>query len=86
MDLINAAFELCGGLFLLPSILSAWQAKKIVGYHWITALFFWFWGVWNLFYYPHLGQWISTFAGLGVTSAATAWLILVLLYGRKEIA
>jgi acyl-coenzyme A synthetase/AMP-(fatty) acid ligase len=86
MDFINASFELCGGFFLLPSILSAWRAKKIVGYHWTTALFFWSWGLWNLVYYPHLGQWTSTVAGLGVTSAATVWLYLVIRYGRTETA
>lgn len=86
MDTINGTFELFGGVFIAISAVKAWREKRVRGVHWFTPAFFWVWGVWNVFYYPHLEQWLSFAAGLGVLSANTAWLALVLIYGhnRKE--
>ena len=83
-DIINGIFELCGGLFILKSILKLNKDKEVKGVHWIHAAFFACWGYWNLFYYPYLEQWISFIGGIGVVTANTIWLGQMIYYLRKE--
>lgn len=80
MDGINASFELLGAAFIAPSIWRAMRLKKVEGVHWLTPAFFWSWGLWNVFYYPHLGQTWSFLAGLLLMVANTLWLYAVLRY------
>lgn len=83
-DMMNASFEILGGVFLAPSVLKAWRGKMIRGVHWTTPMFFWSWGLWNVFYYPMIGQPLSAWAGLIVFVVNTAWFGLVLKYGRER--
>jgi len=82
-DIINGCFELFGCLFILPSILNVYREKKVAGVSCIHAIFFWVWGIWNMAYYPHLGQWWSTAGGVGVFLANTVWLIGLLKYRKR---
>jgi hypothetical protein len=41
--------------------------------YWPTSLFFTSWGVWNLYYYPSLGQWLSFAAGIALCLGNIAW-------------
>jgi len=77
MDKINALFEFCGFLAVMPSIVAAHKSKKIVGVSLITPLFFAAWGFWNILYYPHLAQDYSTYAAILLASANSYWLVLV---------
>lgn len=54
-DAINGAFELAGSVFILRSIMQLHRDKQVHGVHWWTPAFFGVWGLWNLYYYPHLG-------------------------------
>lgn len=76
-DIINALFELGGTLAVLFSIIQALKERLIVGLSGLHVAFFTFWGVWNCFYYPHLGQWWSFAAGVAMTitnlTYATLW-------------
>lgn len=83
-DLINAGFELGGFIMMLPSLVRAWRLRAIVGVHWATPAFFWSWGLWNVFYYPHLDQWLSFTAGLLLIVSNSAWFAMVILFTRKE--
>jgi hypothetical protein len=58
-DLINGLFEGCGALFISRSIYLLHRQKKVRGVSLIHVAFFMFWGWWNLYYYPHLNQWLS---------------------------
>jgi hypothetical protein len=84
MDLINALFELGGTFMMLPSLERVYRTKIVQGVHWLTPLFFWLWGLWNIFYYPSLDQGLSFIAGCLLFVTNTAWLYLILRYTPRN--
>ena len=83
-DLFNGVFEFCGAGFILLSVARLYREKVVRGVSWVHVAFFSAWGFWNLFYYPHLGQWISFAGGIGIVGTNTFWLCQLLYYSRKE--
>lgn len=83
-DLINASFELCGGAVIFLNIFQLYKDKELKGFHWGVLLFFTSWGYWNLYYYPHLHQWLSFIGGLSVVSSNTIYLSMVIYYMLKS--
>lgn len=86
-DHINACFELLGALFTWRNAAQLYRDKEIRGVYWPTWVFFAAWGVWNLAYYPSLGQWWSFWAGALLVGGNLAWVALavaVRLFGGKE--
>ncbi len=79
-DMINGTLELVGGLFILLSVVKLHRDKKIMGVSWVHAGFFAGWGYWNLFYYPHLDQWVSFIGGVFIVVTNTVWLGQMLYY------
>lgn len=79
-DLINGAFEASGAAFLLLNVARLVKDKRLNGIHWLPSVFFSSWGVWNLYYYPSLGQMWSFFGGLLIVLMNTVWLMLVAYY------
>lgn len=73
-DIINGTFESAGGFFILLSVRKLHYEKVVRGVSWIHAAFFSTWGYWNLFYYPHLDQWMSFFGGAFLVAVNTVWL------------
>ena len=82
-DAINGSFELLGAPFILVSVIKLYREKIVRGVSWTTVLFFTSWGLWNLYYYPHLGQWLSFAGGLAVFFANVAWVVLLVVYHRR---
>ncbi len=82
-DLTNGAFELLGGFSLWQNVRRLRRDKSIKGVDWRVTLFFTSWGLWNLYYYPHLDQWASFLGGLGIVAANAAWLYYVFKYRRN---
>jgi hypothetical protein len=82
VDLINALFELGGGLAIIPSIARAWRQGQVSGVHPLTPVFFWTWSLWNIFYYPALGQWMSFVCGTLCLISNSVWLMCVLLFSH----
>jgi hypothetical protein len=84
-DLINGAFELGGATVLWLNVRQLWRDRCIAGVHWGPTVFFTLWGLWNLFYYPSLQQWMSFTGGLAIVVVNATWLVslLVLLHGKK---
>lgn len=82
-DYVNGAFELLGSITLWLNVVVLYRAKAIRGVHWGATAFFTCWGVWNLFYYPALGQWWSFAGGLSVMAANGTWLGLALRYRSR---
>ena len=76
-DAINAAFEGGGALLLTFNIRQVARDQRLSGVHWAPTAFFTVWGVWNLFFYPHLHQWLSFCGGLAIVVVNAAWLALV---------
>jgi hypothetical protein len=83
-DLINGLFESTGAFFILLSVLKLHRDKKVRGVHWLHTSFFAAWGYWNLYYYPHLGQWFSFWGGIGITVTNTVWVLQLIYYTRSE--
>lgn len=85
-DVVNGVFEGVGGLMLFADCLRLWWEKAIAGVNWQVRAFFLAWGVWNLFYYPHLDQWFSFGGGLLIVIANAIWVALAVHYSRKNRA
>src|SRR5215213_4295535 len=84
-DVINALFETIGGALLFLNSYRAVKAKTIIGVDPAPTMFFWLWGVFNLWYYSHLNQPLSTTAGILPTIANTLFLSLWWYYSRKKL-
>lgn len=83
-DFINGAFELGGAVMLWQNVRRLRQDKIVRGVDWRPTLLFTAWGVWNLFYYPHLDQWWSFAGGCAIVLANAAWLGLLFRYARAN--
>ena len=81
-DVTNGCFELLGGAFILFSVFKLINDKKVRGVSWIHVSYFTLWGYWNLYYYPHLGQWWSLIGSIGVVVTNTLWVVLLVYYSR----
>ena len=82
-DLMNGGFELCGGLFILNHCRVLYADKVLKGVSIISTVFFAAWGLWNLYYYPHLDQWASFYGGIVISLANALWIGLMLHYRSK---
>lgn len=83
-DFINAFFEFGAGFAVLLHCLQLYKDKIVRGTSvWATSFFF-SWGLWNLYYYPHLDQWASFFGGLSIVTANLLWVSMLWYYIRKE--
>ena len=83
-DYVNGSYELLAGLFILNNCRVVYKDKSVKGVSIVSTVFFTTWGVWNLYYYPSLGQWASFWGGISVVSSNTLWVVLMLYYRRKE--
>lgn len=83
-DTINAAFECMGGVFTLLNVRAILRDKMVRGIDLRVNTFFLTWGMWNLFYYPHLDQWLSFAAGVFLTSVSSIYYGLLIFYFMKE--
>lgn len=81
-DLINGCLELIGCLSILNHVRVLWKSKQAHGISALSTTFFFGWGLWNLFFYPHLDQWFSFAGGIAIT-IANCICIGSILYIRK---
>lgn len=72
-DLINGAFEFFGGAVNWLNVRQLLKDKKLRGVSKIPTIVFSAWGLWNLYYYPFLGQWASFTGGLIIVGANLTW-------------
>lgn len=77
-DVINALFELVGAYFTWRNYYQLCKEREVKGVYWPTTAFFTAWGLWNVIYYPSLGQWLSFGAGLLLVGGNFFWVVLVL--------
>lgn len=85
LDFFNGLLETCGGFFIALSVIKLYRDKVVKGVSWIHVGFFTLWGFWNLFYYPHLGQWLSFSGGMLLVTVNTVWLGQIFYYGSKGV-
>lgn len=88
-DQINAAFEFFGGLFILNNCISLYRDKVVKGVTVTSTTFFCAWSVWNLVFYPALGQWYSFIGGLLIVVGNFSWVGMMIYYhyfpGGREV-
>lgn len=84
-DLINAGFEVGAGGAVLAHCWQLYQDKQVRGLSVAAVVFFTLWGMWNMFFYPHLGQFWSFAGGIFVTLANVIYVALLVRY-RKGVA
>lgn len=82
-DIVNALFEFIGGLFLWMNVITLYKDKTIKGVYYPTVIFFFLWGVWNLWYYPSLDQWWSFAGGVWLATANLMWILLFIYYKQR---
>jgi len=83
-DLVNSLFEFSGGFFILLHCRRLFKDKQVKGVSIFATTFFTSWGYWNLFYYPHLDQWLSFIGGLFIVAANSVWVGMMIYYLRRE--
>lgn len=83
-DIINAGFEFGAGFAVLHHCFTLYEHKQARGVSPLAVLFFTLWGVWNLFYYPHLGQFWSFAGGIFITLANTAYVCMLWVYDDRR--
>jgi hypothetical protein len=79
----NALFEALGGVCIWINVHRLYHDKQVRGVSWLVSLFFASWGVWNLYYYPSLGQWWSFTAGLAICAGNFLWVALAVRYRKN---
>lgn len=85
-DLVNSILESLGSVFILLSIIKLRKEKLVRGISYIHVGFFSAWGVWNIYYYPFLNQWLSFAGGILTVLANTTYLLFLIYYVSKEKA
>lgn len=83
-DIINALFEVGGGIAVLDHCWRLYRDKEVRGVSMRACFFFTAWGVWNIFYYPHLGQLFSFAGGIFVTMANGIYVSMLAYYSGTE--
>jgi uncharacterized membrane protein YfcA len=79
-DCINGSYEAIGGAFLLINCLRLYKDKEVKGITLSAAFFFSTWSWWNLYYYPHLNQWMSFYGALLIAASNTLWIAMAIYY------
>lgn len=76
-DLVNGAFEFAAGLMMANNCRVLLRDRAVAGVSIASMAFFSAWGIWNLWYYPSLGQTWSFIGGLFVVTANVAYVALL---------
>lgn len=84
VDKINGSFECIGAISAWMNVRELYKDKIVKGVYWPNTFFFAIWGIWNLYYYPALGQWTSFWGGLFLVSGSLTWVIMALLWRNKN--
>jgi uncharacterized membrane protein YfcA len=83
-DLVNGVFELLGAFVIFLNIRRLHKDKEVKGYDPKVTVFFTAWGLWNLWYYPSLDQWLSFWGGLAIVVMNSVWLCQIYYYNHKN--
>lgn len=85
LDLINSlGFEVLSCIFLSLNIYSLYRDKVVKGVSLGSAAFYAAWSCWNVYYYFSLSQSLSFYAGIGVATLTTWWVVLALWYRHNN--
>ena len=79
-DIVNGLFEFCGGAVNWLNVAALMKDKKVRGVRILPTFLFSVWGYWNLWYYPHLNQWVSFIGGIAIVLTNSCWALLAIYY------
>jgi len=79
-DVINSVFEFVGTGAVALSAYTCFKNKSAAGVHWFSAIFFFIWGWWNLYYYSSLDQIASLTATILMIIVQAVYMGLILKY------
>lgn len=82
-DLVMGLFEFFGGVATWGNVAKIYKDKMFRGIDFRSVVFFTSWGIWNIYYYPHLGQWIAFWGGLVICLGNIAWITLAWRYRKS---
>ena len=82
-DHINGLLEVGGSIAIWFNVIALHLHKEVRGVSPVAIIFFFGWGLWNLFYYPHLDQWASFAGGVSVVVANAVWVGHMFWYRRR---
>ena len=77
-DAINGCLEFLAGFMILNHCRVVLRERVVAGVSIVSTIFFSAWGIWNLWYYPHLGQMLSFYGGLLIVIANCLWVGLMI--------
>lgn len=76
-DFVNGCFEAVGAVSAWSNFVRLRRDRQVKGIVWQFTIFWFAWGIWNLYYYPSLGQQFSFWAGIALVAGNCAWLGLL---------
>jgi hypothetical protein len=82
-DLFNGVYEGVGAVMLALNTRRLYVDKQVKGVSVVPLAFFGSWGLWNLYYYPALGQWLSFTGGAALVTVNLLNLALMMYYIRN---
>ena len=82
-DTINALFEIVGAVMVARNCLTLYRHKAVRGISILSTAFFTGWGLWNIYYYPSLGQLLSSLAAVALTFFNLIWEFQMIYYRSK---
>lgn len=83
-DVINGLFEFAGATASCLNVLQIYKDKMVRGVSLPATALFSLWGFWNLYYYPHLGQWASFAGGVSIVAINTIYVGQMIYYGKFQ--
>lgn len=75
-DVVNGSFEAGGAVAVWMNVAKLSKDREVKGVVWQFSVFWWVWGLWNLLYYPLLGQWLSTVSTVAICLGNMMWVVL----------
>ena len=83
-DILNSALTFGAGFSIWGMVYRLYKTRSAGNVRWPLPAYFFMWGLWHLYYHAYLTQWFTLMAGLGITLANGAWLMLIVHYGQEE--
>lgn len=68
------------------NVYTVFRDRAVKGIHLGSMFFFTSWGLWNLYYYPHLHQWWSFTGGCSLALANCVWVGAAVYFSRLTTA
>jgi len=83
-DIINGGYKFLLGFFIFLNCVQLWKDKTVKGVRISPFICFALGSLWDLYYYPHLNQWVSLMGACHIVVWNIIWVILALYYTRRN--